>query len=146
VTFPVRITSELVSSLKVSNNAIIVVTHFNHPKELTPESIGACSLLRRSGVWLLNQSVLLRKVNDSAETLRKLSESLFTAGIAPYYLHHPDPAKGTGHFSIAPSEGWKIYQALKASQSGYLVPRYVIDTVENSYKLSIEEYLSNPAR
>ena len=140
VTFPMRVTPILTQALSRARTPVIVVTHFNHPKEITRGSRSACRLLREGGALLLNQSVLLRGVNDCENTLRELSELLFSERILPYYLHHPDASKGTAHFSVSIEEGLAIYRKLKASTAGYLVPRYVIDTVVDPYKLSVEEY------
>jgi L-lysine 2,3-aminomutase len=83
---------------------------------------------------VLNQSVLLRGVNDSGETLIQLSRELFRIGVLPYYLHHPDPAQGTAHFDISVEEGLRIHETMRARLSGYLVPRYVRDDPAYPYK------------
>ena len=81
--------------------------------------------LRQKDVVLLNQAVLLRGVNDSAEALESLSEKLFAAGILPYYLHLMDPVAGAGHFDIPEKEALRLYAALQARVSGYLLPKLV---------------------
>jgi L-lysine 2,3-aminomutase len=86
---------------------------------------------------LLNQSVLLRRVNDSIDTLVELSERLFDVGVLPYYLHQLDPSSGTGHFFVSDSEGRRIWEGMKSRLPGYLVPRYVKDIVGIPYKASL---------
>jgi L-lysine 2,3-aminomutase len=101
--------------------------------------------LKQAGITLLNQSVLLKKVNDTVATLEALSISLFESGILPYYLHHPDRAAGTRHFSIDGETGLRLWRELKGRLPGYLVPRYVIDVVGIPYKLDMEAYLKPDA-
>src|SRR5207248_3383660 len=91
-----------------------IVTHFNHPRELTAEAIAACRALRRAGAILLNQNVLLRGVNDDVETLAALYRGLvYQAGVKPYYLHHCDLALGTGHFRTTIDRGLEIMRGLR---------------------------------
>lgn len=139
VTFPVRLTAPLARALTRHRLPVVIVTHFNHPREVTPESRAACGRLREAGTTLLNQSVLLRGVNDDADTLAALSEALFTAGILPYYLHHPDRAAGTGHFDVSRERGLALHRALRTRLSGYLVPRYVVDLPGRPYKANVAE-------
>ena len=77
-----------------------MVTHFNHPKEVTTRAASACANLKDRGITLLNQSVLLSGVNENVAVLGELNRRLFEIGILPYYLHHPDRAEGTGHFDL----------------------------------------------
>jgi len=123
VTFPVRITQKLVKVLSGVNRRVVIVVHFNHPKEVTLQSMNAVELLKDSGATLFNQSVLLRGVNDCGRTLVELNEALFDLGVIPYYLHHPDRAQGTGHFDLSIKEGIEIYNELRAELPGYLVPK-----------------------
>ncbi len=136
VTFPERVTAELMKAFAVEK-PVVLVTHFNHPKELTAEALGACDALTNAGVRLLNQSVLLKNVNDDASTLKTLCEKLFAHGIQPYYLHHPDQAAGTAHFQLTHEEGKQIYETFRKSTSGYLVPRYVVDEGDAHYKSDV---------
>jgi len=146
VTFPARITTDLVQTLSRSAYPIVVVTHFNHPKEFTPDSFEACRKLRSEGrILLLNQSVLLKDVNNKVSTLESVSHRLFEFGILPYYLHHPDRAEGTRHFFLSPEEGIEILKALREKLPGYLVPRYVIDVVGFPYKRDVESYFFEAA-
>jgi L-lysine 2,3-aminomutase len=119
----------------------IIVTHFNHPKEITEPSRTAIDKLK-DGMTLLNQSVLLKGVNDSAETLSELSERLFEIGILPYYLHQLDPSKGTGHFRVDLECGKRIWEELRVRLPGYLVPRYVMDVVESPFKVEVDRMMS----
>lgn len=140
VTLPMRVTEEFVRTLRVSEKRSTVVLHFNHPKEITPESILAISRLAKAGLVVLNQSVLLKRVNDDADTLCELSARLFEHGVLPYYLHHPDRARGTSHFQVTPEQGLKIFDEMKRRLPGYLVPRYVIDVVGLPYKEDVATF------
>ena len=102
-----------------------MVLHSNHPDELGEEVTLALVRLRRAGVTLLNQSVLLKGVNDRPETLIALSEKLYSCGVLPYYLHLLDRVDGAAHFEVPETEALAIYDALKASLPGYLVPKLV---------------------
>ncbi len=133
-TFPMRITPELISIFKKLKRPLVIVTHFNHPKEITTFSLAKCHQLGQCTAYLLNQSVLLKGVNDCASVLARLSWRLMEARVVPYYLHHPDKALGTEHFWVTFDEGKKIYHELMQRLPGYLVPRYVWDEGNNKYK------------
>lgn len=124
--YPKRVT-EAFSAILGSAKPITVVIHINHPREITPDFCHAVTLLQKSGVLLLSQSVLLKGVNDSTQTLATLFKSLVEIGIKPYYLHHLDPALGTHYFRLSVNEGKALYQALQQSLSGLCIPQYVID-------------------
>jgi len=136
VTLPSRITSTFVDTLAGTRFKTVVVTHFNHPKELTQEAKVGLELLSKR-VTLLNQSVFLKKVNDRADILIELSEKLFEAGVLPYYLHQLDSAQGTRHFYVEESLGRHIWDEMKKRLPGYLVPRYVVDIVGDPYKREV---------
>ncbi len=138
VTLPSRIEPALVQLLSKTRLPLILVSHFNHPKELTSESEQACKQLHSATPHLLNQSVLLKGVNNKAAILKALSEKLFENRILPYYLHHPDPARGTFHFHLSIQEGKAIYHELRKILPGYLVPRYVIDKIDSPFKPNVE--------
>ena len=125
VVLPERVTPELVQVLTSTRLATVVVIHANHPNEIDASVVEALALLRSSGVTLLNQSVLLRGVNDSAEVLTQLSEKLMAAGVLPYYLHLLDRVQGAAHFDVPESEARALIQQLIARLPGYLVPRLV---------------------
>ena len=101
----------------------VVVIHANHPAELDGAVAGALARLRAGGAVLLNQSVLLRGVNDEAGVLAELSSRLFDCGVLPYYLHLLDPVAGAAHFEVAEGEAIRIWRELQARLPGYLVPR-----------------------
>ncbi|MCB0416707.1 MAG: KamA family radical SAM protein [Bdellovibrionaceae bacterium] len=142
VTLPSRITENLVALLNSTHLSTVVVTHFNHPKEITDQSSEACLKMAKAGAWLFNQSVLLRGVNDKAETLAELSKALMAIRTVPYYLHHPDPAQGTRHFWLGYQHGAEIYEQLRSLLPGYLLPRYVVDDIERPYKSPVGEFLA----
>lgn len=123
---PTRVTPELVAALE-SDKAVYVVVHCNHANELSDKVRAAAQLLIRAGIPLLSQSVLLRGVNDSAETLEKLFRALVEMRIKPYYLHHPDLAPGTGHFRLPVREGQSLARSLLGEVSGLAQPRYMLD-------------------
>jgi lysine 2,3-aminomutase len=138
VTLPIRVTESFAELLKRKGFQTIIVSHFNHPKEITPSSLKAIGVLKNADFLLLNQSVLLKGVNDCSETLEQLQLSLFEAGVLPYYLHHPDRAEGTSHFDLSFEEGKKLFNELQTRLPGYLCPRYVIDKIDEPFKSIIE--------
>ncbi len=146
VTLPSRVTYALTEVIGGAGRPCRVVTHFNHPRELTDQSINACEKLARAGVDVLNQSVLLAGVNDRSYLLAELFRRLFSHGIKPYYLHHPDPASGTSHFYISPEAGWKIYSSLRRALKSQELPRYVIDIPDASRKVSVSDLVFVPNR
>jgi KamA family protein len=105
----------------------VLVVHANHGNELleADDVIAALVALRDAGTVLLNQSVLLRGVNDSVEALADLSEGLFAAGVLPYYLHVLDPVRGAAHFDVPEDEARRLVAQLALRLPGYLVPRLV---------------------
>jgi lysine 2,3-aminomutase len=123
---PKRITDALAKLLR-GRAATYVVVHCNHARELTPEAQAACGRLIDRGIPMLAQSVLLRGVNDDADTLAALMRALVRARIKPYYLHHLDLARGTGHFRTTIAEGQALMRALRGRVSGLAQPTYVLD-------------------
>jgi lysine 2,3-aminomutase len=124
---PDLITTALVRALKASGKATYVVLHANHPRELTPRVRAACARMIDSGIPMLSQSVLLRGVNDDAETLGALMRALVECRIKPYYLHHGDLAPGTAHLRTTIGEGQTLMRALRGRLSGLCQPSYVLD-------------------
>jgi EF-P beta-lysylation protein EpmB len=122
---PSRITRALCDRLAASRLDLIVVVHTNHPAEIDPDARRALASLRQIPATLLNQSVLLRGVNDEADTLARLSETLFGAGVLPYYLHLLDPVSGAAHFDVPAPEARALISELRDRLPGYLVPRLV---------------------
>ncbi|WP_348666311.1 EF-P beta-lysylation protein EpmB [Arsenophonus symbiont of Ornithomya chloropus] len=123
VVIPRRITNILCQRFYISRLQIILVTHVNHPNEMDDIFYNSMKKLKKVNVTLLNQSVLLRGVNDNAHTLEKLSDKLFQNGILPYYLHLLDQVQGSSHFLVNEEEAKKIMKTLMKRISGYLVPR-----------------------
>lgn len=143
VTLPVRMTERFAKLVATgTGKPTVIVAHFNHPREITPEARLALKRLKDEGAMLFNQSVLLRGVNDSLSTLEALSLGLFESGCLPYYLHHPDNAAGTAYFEVEKRRGLQVWRELKERLPGYLVPRYVVDMVGMPYKLDVEASLN----
>ena len=123
VVIPQRVTAALLETLRNARQRVVIVLHFNHPREIDDDCRRAMKALGE--FTLLNQSVLLQGVNDDDDTLAELSERLFDAGVLPYYLHMPDPVAGTAHFHVDDTPAVAIHRALAAKLPGYLVPRLV---------------------
>jgi len=123
IVIPARITDTLASRFARSSLQILLVNHINHAQEIDASFRQAMATLRTAGVTLLNQSVLLRGVNDSAQTLADLSNALFDAGVMPYYLHVLDKVQGAAHFMVTDDEARQIMRELLTLVSGYMVPR-----------------------
>jgi len=125
VVIPQRITDALCRRLSNSRLHCSCVLHINHGNELSEQHNSAFRQLRQAGVTLLNQTVLLRKVNDSLRVLAELNKQLFEFGILPYYLHLLDPVKGAAHFDLDEHAAVALHQQLLEALPGYLVPRLV---------------------
>ena len=123
IVIPARITDTLTARFESSSLQILLVNHINHANEIDDEFRQAMARLRRANVTLLNQSVLLRGVNDNAQTLANLSNALFDAGVMPYYLHVLDKVQGAAHFLVSDDEAREIMRELLTLISGYMVPR-----------------------
>ena len=125
IVLPERLTQTLMDTLTNRRCQIVMVVHSNHPQELNDITARALNCLKQSGVTLLNQSVLLRDINDDVGTLVQLSEKLFTQGVLPYYLHLTDHVAGTEHFFVADEEAKEIYAQVQHRLPGYLLPKLV---------------------
>ncbi|MBG2688354.1 EF-P beta-lysylation protein EpmB [Klebsiella oxytoca] len=123
IVIPARITDTLVARISASSLQVLLVNHINHANEIDTAFRRAMKSLRMAGVTLLNQSVLLRGVNDNARTLADLSNALFDAGVMPYYLHVLDRVQGAAHFMVSDEEARVIMRELLTLVSGYLVPK-----------------------
>ena len=123
VVIPQRITDEFCQILADSRLQTLLVTHINHANEIDDMLSTAMAKLKNVGVTLLNQSVLLKNINDDAYILKTLSEKLFRIGILPYYLHLLDKVEGASHFYINDESAAEIYRVLQSLTSGYLVPK-----------------------
>jgi lysine 2,3-aminomutase len=111
----------------LENKQKIIVLHVDHPREVTPELKALVEKLRQKQISVLSQTVLLKGVNDSVETLTNLFTALSAIGVKPYYLHHLDKARGTNHFRVSIEEGQELYKQLRGKISGYSIPEYVLD-------------------
>ena len=137
IVLPSRITTDLPQILAGTRLKPVMVIHANHPNEFDTEVSHALSALRNAGVALLNQSVLLKGVNDNVEALSQLSETLFEHGVLPYYLHLLDKANGTAHFDIPENAALALYEKLRRCLPGYLVPKLVREMVGAPYKVNL---------
>ncbi|MBI1251936.1 MAG: lysine-2,3-aminomutase-like protein [Alphaproteobacteria bacterium] len=128
VVAPERTTAEFAQALRAEGVTTYVVLHANHPRELTPHARTAIARIIDAGIPMLSQSVLLRGVNDDAETLESLMRTFVELRIKPYYLHHGDLAPGTSHFRTTIERGQALVQTLHDAASGLCQPHYVIDS------------------
>jgi len=125
VVIPSRLQTELAAQLVATGLQIILVIHANHAHEISPALQAGLERWHHAGVRLLNQSVLLAKVNDNVGTLAALSEALFAAHTLPYYLHLLDPVAGASHFAVSDADAIEIMHQLRAELPGFLVPKLV---------------------
>jgi len=136
VTLPSRITGELTRALR-PYHPLWVMTHFNHPRELTAQAGLACRRLADAGFPLMNQTVLLRGVNDDAEVLEALFRGLVRLRVRPYYLLQMDPVRGTGHLRTPIAAGVAIMERLQGRLAGIALPKLVVDTPGGMGKVPI---------
>ncbi len=127
VVMPEAVTDELASSLKPEGKTAWLAVHCNHPRELTTDARDALTKLSQAGIHLISQTVLLKGVNDEADTLTDLMRAFVEAGVKPYYLHHGDLAPGTSHWRTSLTEGKALIDQLRGRLSGLAQPTYVID-------------------
>lgn len=125
VVIPDRITEECLAWLNTPKLKTVFVLHINHAQEIDTAVVQAIDKLKAQGITLLNQSVLLKGVNDSSAALIELSERLFDIGVLPYYLHLLDKVQGAEHFDIAESQAHQLYRDIQAQLPGYLLPKLV---------------------
>jgi EF-P beta-lysylation protein EpmB len=143
IVLPSRVDEGLQGWLRSVRMPTVFVLHANHPNELSEDVRAACEKLRASGVTLLNQSVLLRGVNDDVGTLAELSRRLFETGVLPYYLHVLDRVRGAAHFEVPEIEARLIAGELAARLPGYLVPRLVREVHGAAAKVTLPPQLPN---
>jgi len=136
VTIPMRIDNELCEMLD-RYGPIWVNTQFNHPNEITPEAAAAVDRLIRHGVLVNNQSVLLRGINDEAETIKILCRKLVRNKIRPYYLFQCDQVEGVEHFRTRISKGVEIMESLRGHTTGFSIPNFVVDGPEGTGKIPV---------
>lgn len=127
VLLPMRITPEFCAMLE-KYHPIWLNTHFNHPKEITPEAAAACDRLLRHGIPVQNQSVLLKGINDDLDTMRSLLHGLLKIRVRPYYLYHCDNVTGVSHFATRVEKGREIMRGLLGHTTGFAVPQYIVTT------------------
>jgi lysine 2,3-aminomutase len=140
---PEKVTPDLLAALDVPSKATWLVLHVNHADELTPKVRDALASIARAGIPMLSQSVLLRGINDDAETLSALFRALVAARVKPYYLHHGDLAPGTAHLRTTLDEGRALVRSLRGSVSGLCQPTYMLDIPGGHGKVPIgPDYLT----
>jgi lysine 2,3-aminomutase len=132
---PARITPELIKALGSGGKTVFIALHANHPRELTPAVRAACTRLVDAGFSMVSQSVLLKGINDNADTLAALMRGFVEMRVKPYYLHHPDMAPGTGHFRLTIAEGQAIMRELRNRISGLCIPQYILDLPDGHGKV-----------
>lgn len=137
VTLPQRLYDPELVELLSSAGKVWIQTHFNHPREITPEAKRACNSLLRGGMPVNNHSVLLKGVNDDLETMRNLLRGLLRIKVRPYYLFHCDPVTGAGHFRTSVWKGMEIMEGLRGHMSGLGIPTYVVDSPHGGGKIPI---------
>jgi lysine 2,3-aminomutase len=137
VTNPMRVTPALAALLR-KFAPLFVVTHFNHPKECTPDARAACETLVDHGVPVENQTVLLRGVNSSARLLIDLNERLLTFRVRPYYLHQGDLAEGTAHLRTPLAAGIEILEQMRGRTSGLAIPHLAVDLPGGLGKVTLQ--------
>jgi lysine 2,3-aminomutase len=133
---PSRITDNLCNMLK-KYHPIYLNTHFNHPREVTPEAKAACERLVNAGIPVGCQTVLMKGVNDDPEILKELMHKLLMMRVRPYYLYQADLTRGTNHFRTRVEVGLKIMQALRGYTTGFAVPQFVIDAPGGGGKIPL---------
>jgi lysine 2,3-aminomutase len=142
---PARITGELIDALKATKQTVFVGLHTNHTRELTIAARTAITKLVDAGIPLVSQTVLLRGINDDADTLEELMRTLVELRVKPYYLHHGDLAPGTAHFRTTIAEGQALMTELRKRLSGLALPTYVLDLPGAHGKVPLESYASREA-
>ncbi|MCS7016790.1 MAG: KamA family radical SAM protein [Gemmatales bacterium] len=137
VTLPQRLYDQELIELLASAEKVWIQTHFNHPREVTPEAARVCKALLKAGMPVNNHTVLLKGVNDSLETMRQLMRALLRIKVRPYYLFHCDPVIGAGHFRTSIWKGLEIMEGLRGHLSGLGIPTYVVDGPHGAGKIPL---------
>jgi KamA family protein len=137
VVIPNRVTDHCLQWLSDTRLLTSMVIHSNHPNELDQGVEAALQRLRKTGVTLLNQAVLLAGINDSPETLSQLSQRLFECGVLPYYLHQLDRVSGAAHFAVTDKKALELMQTLMSTLPGYLVPKLVREVPDVPHKVPL---------
>ena len=137
IVLPDRVTASLLDRLSRSRLIPIVVVHANHPREIAGDCAAAVRSIVQAGITVLNQSVLLRGINDTADSLADLSERLIASGVLPYYLHQLDRVRGAAHFEVPEQRGRQLIEELRRRLPGYAIPRYVREIPGREHKISL---------
>jgi len=137
VTLPQKLYDQGLIDLLAGANKVWIQTHFNHPREITPEAARVCLALLKAGMPVNNHTVLLKGVNDSLEVMRDLMRALLRIKVRPYYLFHCDPVIGAGHLRTSVWKGTEIMEGLRGHLSGLGIPTYVIDSPHGGGKIPI---------
>ncbi|MFJ8164908.1 arginine 2,3-aminomutase [Streptomyces sp. NPDC096136] len=143
VLLPQRITEDLCSML-ARYHPVWLNTHFNHPKEITPDAAAAVDRLLRHGIPVGNQTVLLRGINDDVAVMRTLMTELLRIRVRPYYLYHCDNVTGVSHFMTTVEKGWEIMDGLQGHITGFGVPQYVLTTRIGKIPIARPSYTPTP--
>ncbi len=138
VTDPARVTDALVAAIHAPGATTFVAVHANHPREFSSDARRAIARLAEGGIPLVSQTVLLKGVNDDAETMAALMRGFVENRIKPYYLHHPDLAPGTSHFRLGIEDGLALMRELRARLSGLAMPTYMLDIPGGFGKVALE--------
>src|SRR5215470_12252042 len=137
VTLPQKLYDRDLIKLLASAEKVWIQTHFNHPREVTPEAARVCNALLRAGMPVNNHTVLMKGVNDDLETIRRLMRGLLRIKVRPYYLFHCDPVIGAGHFRTSIWKGLEIIEGLRGHMSGIGIPTYVVDSPHGGGKIPL---------
>ena len=137
VTLPQRLYDPELLDLLASAEKVYIQTHFNHPREITPEAARVCKSLLKAGMPINNHSVLLKGVNDDLGTMRELLRGLLRIKVRPYFLFHCDPVIGAGHFRTSVWKGMQIMEGLRGHMSGIGIPTYVVDSPHGGGKIPL---------
>lgn len=135
---PQRVTDSLLDVLRGAPRTVLLVVHVNHRREIDEAVAAGFQRLRQTGIPVLSQSVLLRGVNDSVESLAELFEALADCGVIPYYLHQLDRVAGAAHFEVPEPDGRTLVRRLRELLPGYAVPRYVRERAGAAFKEPLE--------
>jgi lysine 2,3-aminomutase len=136
-TLPQKLFDKELVDILAAAEKVWIQTHFNHPREITPEVARICKTLLRAGMPLNNHAVLLKGVNDDLDTMRQLMRALLRVKIRPYYLFHCDPVTGAGHFRTSVWKGLELMEGLRGHMSGLAVPTYVVDSPHGGGKIPL---------
>lgn len=137
ISMPEKMTDELIAVLASTQKPMNILIHCNHPRELSPAVRIVLKKMTSAGLPLFSQSVLLKGVNDSIETLEELMRSFVLCKIKPHYLHHPDLVQGTKHFHVSLENGIKLVSSLQGRLSGLCQPTYILDIPDGAGKVRI---------